>query len=400
MSVARVAEGVINLAVGHPHASLLPRQLLAEGCEAAAAVLATSDSKYDLGYADEQGNDNVLESVATFLSRTGGAAPPVLPTELFITCGVSHGLETVLSVLSRPGDVCVVTCPTYFLAARVLADHQLQLREVSCCDTEGLDFAALEALLEREPVRFLYIVTSHANPTGVTLNADARRCLVALAHKHRFWVLADEVYTYLHWGEPLPPRMRAFDEPDGPADCGVIAMNSFSKMLAPALRCGWVEAPSHVVRALSRRGYVVSGGNPAAFVSRLVVGMLEGGGVEAHLAFLQAALKERCELLQECLRAECETGGVDWDWTPPCGGYFLWLRLPEDVDVEVLVAAARTRFAVSVLPGGACSAVSVAGRKARHVRPCFSFLTLETLREGVSRLATAVRAGRNGDGAN
>lgn len=410
-SVARAPPGVVNLAVGHPSPQLLPTAVLSAACQAAgAALLAPQPTPaFNLNYGENGGEKEVRAVLAAYIGRTMGAAPT--PESLFVSAGVSHGLDACCAALTQPGDVCLVARPTYFLAARVLRDHRLRLHDVpSCAAQGGLDLDALEAELQAglRP-RLAYVITTHANPTGLTLSVAARQRLVSLAQRYGFFVLADEVYTLLSWGEQLPPRMRSFDtgecealavadgRPSPAQGSTVLALNSFSKSLAPALRCGWVEAAPPLVRLLGSRGMLVSGGCLAPFVSRLLChALLPGGGAEAHAIELAASLRARCEMLQASLDAEAAAGGVDWVCeTRPQGGYFIWMRLPQDVDCDRLVVDARERFGVSVLAGRACwQGDDAVTEPPRHVRVCFSFLSPDEMVEGVRRLAAAVRAAR------
>jgi 2-aminoadipate transaminase len=314
-----------------------------------------------------------------------------------------------------------VVRPTYFLASGVFVDHGARVLEVPADDT-GLDLRALEALLlSGVRPRLLYIVPTHANPTGCTLPAASRAALVRLAARYSFFIICDEVYHQLSWGAPVPARLRAFDvggdgdaafdgedrplaapgsvaQPQPTPGSLVISVSSFTKTLAPGLRLGWVEASAAVLARLAARSYLVSGGGVAPFASLVVLEALLSGGQDAHLARLTAAYARRCAVLCDALSAAA--GDAGWSFVQPQGGYFVWLRLPADVAADALLAAAKAR-GVAVLPGARCCGVAEQAAHTggvadapQHVRLCFAFLEDDALREGVRRLATAVADAR------
>jgi 2-aminoadipate transaminase len=297
-------------------------------------------------------------------------------------------------------------------------------------DDDGLNLAALEAILERgvRP-RFIYIVPTHANPTGATLPSAHRQALVALALRFRFFVVADEVYQHLSWGRAVPARMRAWDvgnssaaeapfdgedrplaaAPPGAAAAAaplqpapgalVVSISSFTKILAPGLRLGWVEGPPAVLTRLAQRAYLVSGGGVAPFVSLVVLEALRSGAQDAYLARLTAAYSLRCGVLCDALRAAAADAG--WSFRQPSGGYFVWLRLPEGVTAAALMPACKAR-SVAVLDGARCSGgtpeqLALMGGVAdvhQHVRLCFANLDEQQLRDGVAKLAAALADAR------
>ena len=412
-SLANVSADVLNLAVGHPAACLLPHDLLSQACAA------VTPARWVLNYGRIAGENSVREAVAAWLASSEhsstvhfgadsrAARPPgrVNAAEVFITAGVSHGLDSVCAAIASKGDVAVVVRPTYFLAAGVLRDWGLELVEVDADEDSGLDVDKLEALLQQglRP-RIVYAVTTHANPTGRTLTPAARQRLVQLAQQYRFFIIADEVYQLLSWGQPVPPRMRAYVPPDAedggsastldvtPANC-VVSIGSFTKILAPGLRVGWIEAAPSVLERLSTRGYLVSGGGVTPFASQAVREVLTSGGQDAHLASLRAELQRRCDAMCDALRHNAVRAG-GWTFTQPQGGYFLWLRLPDGMSGAALAAAARTN-GVAVLDGATCCAntdgiasTGVANAGA-HVRLCFAYLGTEQIVRGVEKLADA-----------
>jgi DNA-binding transcriptional MocR family regulator len=425
------ASGTLNLAVGHPSAALLPHAVLAAAAEAAALRMRQGgQAAFNLNYGRPAGEAPVLAALAQLLTRQAGggadadAASAALAGRLFLTNGVSHALDLLCAVLTQPGDCVLVLRPTYFLAAGILRDHGLVIVDTPS-DDSGLDVPALTELLEGgvRP-RFIYIVPTHANPSGRTLCTASRAALVALAGRFGFFIVADEVYQALTWGdEPVPARMSAWDVSDAPDDeqhfdgddrplaaradaaptplqprpgALVCSCSSFTKTLAPGLRLGWVEAPPAVLSRLAQRAYVVSGGGVAPFASMVVLEAMLSGSADAHLTHLTRTYAGRCAVLCDALREQ--QPNTRWSFMQPRGGYFVWLRLPSDVTPSALVEASKAR-AVAVLDGARCCS-ALAGPPApltggvadasAHIRLCFAFLEVDELREAVRRLAAAV----------
>ena len=417
----------MNLAVGHPTPSLLPHAVLAGAAEAAAARLREGNAAFNLGYGRIAGERPLTEALAAWLTARGAANEAAVRADrLFVTNGVSHSLDLLCSVFTRPGDAVVVVRPTYFLAFDIFRQHGLRLCNVQS-DDDGLDLSALEELLRAVQPRMLYVVPSHANPTGCTLPEAKRRALIELARRHGFFILADEVYDELSWGCQPPARLRHWDLQAAPpddevfggedrpldssaADDGaplrpsvgghVIHTSSFTKIMAPGLRLGWLEAHASVLRRLAQRAYLTSGGGVAPFTSLVVREAIRSGGLDACVTRLVDTFRRRCGVLCDALHAHAAATG--WQFRQPVGGYFLWLRLPDDVPAAALLAAASER-GVGVLDGARCCGAGggadlpltggVADTR-QHVRLCFAFLDEAELREGVARMAAALADAR------
>lgn len=363
---------VINFGIGQPDFDLLPLEIMQA---AAQARFAEGDAEF-LNYGYEQGDGRFRQALAAFLS--GGYGQNVDPGQLMVTAGASQALDLLCTLFTQPGDTVFVEEPSYFLALRILQeDHRLRAIPVAT-DEHGLIPAAVEEALARHRPRLLYTIPTFQNPTGRTLPEDRRARLVELAQAHDFLLVADEVYHLLHYGAPPPPPLAAW------SDTGhVLSIGSFSKILAPGLRLGWVQAaPEHVQRFV-RSGLVDSGGGLNPFTSNLVRVVLEEGWQENHLANLRRVYAARLKTMDAALRAHLAGRA---HWTTPQGGYFFWLTLPETVDAEALLQAALTQE-VGFLPGVRCSSV---GGLRHAMRLCFAHYNEDVIREGVRRLGAVL----------
>jgi DNA-binding transcriptional MocR family regulator len=273
--------------------------------------------------------------------------------------------------------VVFVEEPTYFLALRIFADHRLRVVSIAT-DEHGVRIDALAEALRVDRPALFYVIPTHQNPSGATLPRDRRQQLVALSQEHGFLIVADEVYHLLSYNAAPPPPLAQF------AGGGtVLSINSFSKILAPGLRLGWVQAaPTHIQR-LVNSGLLDSGGGLNPFTSALVRVVLEEGRQDEYLAHLHATYRSRIEALDAALHAELEGRAA---YVKPEGGYFFWLRLPEGYDGTALQPYAA-QHGVGFRPGVRFS--SRDGLR-NYLRLSFAFYEDAELAEGVRRLARAL----------
>ena len=389
-----IPDGVIDLGWGHPSARLHPVDAMAV---AAQHMLTRPESAQTaavpLQYGAVQGYGPLLESLAAYLSSQeayGGGV--VNPASLFVTAGASQAIDLAATLFAASGDTVLVEEPTYYLIGQIFRDHGLRIASVPA-DADGLDTAALEKML-RDGLRprLLYTIPAYQNPNGSVLSLERRRHLIELAREYDFIILADEVYQLLHYGPPPPPPMAmlAMDMPDD-ADCGgVMSLGSFSKILAPGLRLGWIQSSPGVIRRFADAGLTASGGGLNHFAATLAHTMLERGLLQENMAGLRRVYGERRDAVAAMLRAELSDRIA---FTAPGGGYFCWLTLRDaGIDAAALLPAAQAA-GVSYRPGTAFSAV---GGCRNSLRIAISLYETDEIIEGLRRLAAALDAGGAG----
>lgn len=304
------------------------------------------------------------------------------PEEVLVTSGSQQGLDLVARTLLSPGDVVVVEEPSYFGALEAFRSARVRLLGVPV-DAEGMRTDILEALLARQKARLVYTLPTFQNPSGAVLSPARRRHLLELSWRHQVPVLEDDTYSDLRYeGEPLP-SLKALD-PHG----HVIHLSSFSKVLFPGLRLGWIAAPRPLVRqlALVKQTVDLHSGTLGQWI---VEGFLSSGLLAAHLARVRAAYRKRRDVLLEALEAEAVPG---LSWNRPLGGFYVWCRLPDDVAPASLVGHAAAER-VAYLPGAASF---VEEPPAGSIRLNFTFAPEDDLREGARRLGRALRSAQAG----
>jgi DNA-binding transcriptional MocR family regulator len=371
-----VDPGVVDLRWGHPAAELLP----AEGFRAAMDAALSRQGVAALSYGRVGGPASLLEPLTEWLARHGDPVPP--GNRIFITAGISSGLDILCTLFSQPGDVALVESPVYHLALKVLRDHGLELVPVEA-DSDGIRPDSLADALERvrgsgRRPRFIYTVPTYNNPSSATMLPERRRLVAELAQTQGAVVLEDDVYRHLWFDAPPPRPLQSFAEPGV-----VIRLGSFSKILAPGLRLGWLLAPPAVVDRCNDSGLLDSGGGLSHLVAHGAGEFIRMGLLDAHVARLRQSYRARCDALLDAL-AEHMPASVAW--TRPGGGFFVWLTLPEGIDSEDLLPRAA-REGVAFVPG---SRFCCCGGCERNLRLAFSFLSEEELRDGAKRLARSL----------
>lgn len=363
--------GFIDLGMGNPDLKLLPLELLHQSAE---THFTKGDSR-SLQYGAEQGNGFFRYALSDFLGNASSAT--VNPDLLFVTTGVSSALDLLCTLCTQPGDLIYVEEPTYFLALRIFKDHNLHVVPIPM-DEDGLNVEALEDKLSESIPRFIYTIPTFQNPSGRTLSQGRREKLVELAKRYNFLVIADEVYHLLHYSEIPPTPFSAFvNEVEQ-----IISVNSFSKILAPGLRLGWIQAHGNVIKRLVGCGMLESGGGMNPFMSALVRGLIESGGLEENITHLRTEYTARLNALDGALHQYLPQA----EYMLPKGGFFFWIRLP-GVDTSELRSKAQA-LDVAIRPG---SLFSSEKGLSEYARLCFSYYEPEDLVKGVMRLQEALR---------
>lgn len=365
--------GHINFGIGQPSPDLLDLELV----HAASERFFAQAEPLDLNYGEKQGDARFRAALGGLLEREYGRPAP--PETLFLTAGNSQALDYVCSRFTRPGDTVFVEDPSYFLAFQILRDHGLEVVGIPV-DADGLDVEALERELGRHAPALLYTVPSYQNPTGRTLSQGRRARLVELSREHDFLVVADEVYQMLWYRDPPPPALGTRAE-----EGKVLSLGSFSKILAPGMRLGWIQTNAELMEGLLAGGVVNSGGSLNQFTSHVVRHAMEEELLDRHLHRLRQVLGTRVEVMDRRLRSRA---AEFLEWEVPEGGYFFWLRMRGPTDPTELrshAAGYRTGFQ----PGALFSAGAAICPD--YLRLSFARYTAAEIEEGVDRLAALLQ---------
>lgn len=363
--------GIIDLGRGHPGPELLPFTLVRSAAEQRFAEGNVSL----LQYGSEQGDRRFRTALATFLSPHYSGT--VDPDTLLITNGASSALQLICTLFAKPGDTVFVEEPSYFLALRIFADHHLNVVSLPI-DDEGMLVDALADHLEQVRPAFLYTVPTFQNPTGITMSADRRERLVALSLQYDLLVVADEVYHLLSYRASPPPSLATYSP-----SAHLISLGSFSKILAPGLRLGWLQTSPQLLERLMAGGLLQSGGGLNPFTSALVSSALESGRQDEHLGRLKRSYRERAESLDKALQKQM---AELVHYKKAEGGYFIWLELPHGINAERLLEKSLYS-GLRFQPGERFSSTSTFKN---FVRLSFSYHNTTELAQGVERLRLSI----------
>ena len=297
---------------------------------------------------------------------------------VLVTNGSLQADAFLFEHLIRPGDDVVVERPTYDRTLLGLRNLGARIHQVSL-DSDGIDVDELRKLLE-SGVRpaLAHVIPNFQNPAGVTLSEARRRVLIDLAREYRFTIFEDDPYAEIRFrGEPLPSMLSLESDQDSSV---VVHASSFTKTVCPGVRIGYLIGSAKLIADIARRAvntYISPNMLAAVTVHQFCV----GGSFEPSIATVRAALAQRASLLAAALRREIP----GCRFHEPDGGYFLWVELPEDVDVDKLAPAATAR-GVAVVRG--TDFLLEGGHHA--LRLAFSAVTTDHVDEGVRRLAAAI----------
>ena len=362
--------GIISLAGGLPSPKTFPVDAFAR---AAATVLA-EDGPAALQYAASEGLPALREAVAQWLPWD------VDPAQVLITTGSQQGLDLVAKVLVDEGSRVLVETPTYLGALQAFTPMEPTIVSVASDDEGPLvdDFAAT-AGHDSGRARFMYLLPNFQNPTGRTMSEARRAALVAKADELDVPLVEDNPYGDLWFDQPPPAPLTARN----PEGC--IYLGSFSKVLAPGLRLGYVVAPQAIYPKLLQAKQAADLHSPS-FNQRLVAEVLKDGFLERHVPTIRALYKRQRDAMHAALERELASLGVTW--SRPDGGMFLWARLPEGMNAIELLPEAVERN-VAFVPGAAFYAEAP---DARTLRLSFVTASPAQIDAGIKALADTVRA--------
>lgn len=361
-----------NFVFGHNDPAEVPADELAE---IAAKVIREQGSRLAMYYLGQgpQGHLGLREFVAAKLGRSRGIA--CTADDIVLTSGSLQGMDLVNATFIEPGDTVIIEEFTY--GGAIGKVQRLGANVVAApLDDDGIRMDALEAILRDlkdrgKTPKFVYTIPTVQNPTGSIMPLDRRHRLLELSAEYGVPIFEDECYADLAWKDGAPPALYALDP------SRVVHVGSFSKSLAPALRVGYIVASWDVLsRVLARK---TDAGSPA--IEQMVIAEYFGREFDSHLKSLKTALRRKLDVMVEAVEREF---GTSAELFVPKGGIFLWLKLPDHVDVRTFVQPALDQ-GVAFNPGPEWACVPESAKS--HIRLCFALPDEDTIREGVAELA-------------
>ena len=385
-----VPDTMRNFIVGQPSESLIPRQVLDTAFQ---RTLLFNTDPYIYQYASSQGPLPLRKQLARYLSSTGLYPSQISEKHLCISFGNSSGIAMAISSLSKPGDRVVVEDPTYFLIGKILRDAGLDMSTCTVDPHKGLDIDMFESLVSSIKPRLVYLNPIHHNPTGSVMPLSTRERILHLSKEHDFIILSDEPYVMLSFDHSTSSEVfsslsltasRLF--PDDSFK-NLVCFGSFSKILTPGLRCGWMAAHPDVISIISQHGALASGGGPPSFISETIRQIIANNELDMHVSFLRTELRDRATAMCAAVH---EGFGDAVTFHYPQGGYFVYVSVVDEdfdsVDFQRFMDN-HTDPCIQILASPRCSVTGTC--KANSMRLAFSFYSPDEIRDNVRLLADA-----------
>ena len=371
---------IISFAGGLPAPEVFPVERFREACDRVLATQSTATAA--LQYGPSEGYKPLRELIVAQMAKYG-----ILATvdNVLITSGSQQALDLIAKLFINRGDRILVESPTYLGALQAFDLMGAEYVTVPI-DGQGLQSRLLEGALRSGP-KFMYVLPNFQNPGGVTLSEDRRMQLVWLSDKYGIPIIEDDPYGQLRYeGEHLPPLV-VLDRTNVARDSGyllgnVIYLSTFSKVLAPGLRLGWIVAPPDVIARLSQLKQSADL-HTSTFAQMIAYEVARDGFLDEHVKLIRRVYGERRNTMLEALQ---DYFPAEVSWTHPKGGLFLWVTLPSGIDTMKLLDTAL-RQDVAFVPG---EPFYPGGEDGSHMRLNFSNATPEQIREGIRRLSIAV----------
>lgn len=333
-----------------------------------------------LQYAPTEGIDELRKELAGFMYKRGLKASS---ENLLITSGSQEALDLLGRVLVDRGDWILMENPTYLGALQAFVVYEPCIEGASM-DEDGVNVEAVERTLREARrrgarVKFIYTIPTCHNPTGSTQSLERRKSVLELAEEYDTLVVEDDPYSYFTFEGEEPPSLKSMDNSGR-----VIYVSTVSKLLAPGLRLGWVIADETLINALAVAKQAVTLQSPT-LCQYVLLEALRRNLIEKQLPRIKEIYRKRRDVMLEALNEHMPEGA---QWTRPRGGMFVWLTTPSQVNLDALLPLALEKYRVAYVPG---TSFHVDGSGHNTARLSFSYPPLDSMKEGVARLARMIK---------
>ncbi len=370
--------GIISFAGGLPFSGLFP---IEEVKDIASAVL-DREGEIALQYGPTEGDGRLIQFLAGWMREKEGA--DISEDNILIVSGAQQALDLIGKIFIDPGDPIVLGLPSYLGGIQAFNSFRANMIGAPL-DKKGMDMEAVESALKANKdknrrVKFVYVVPDFQNPSGVTLSKERRQKLLDLADEYETIVVEDSPYRDLRFGGEPIPMLKAMDR-----NGFVLSVHTFSKILFPGTRLGWIVADKPIMDKLVMAKQPTDLCSPPLTQS-IVYEFCRRGRLDAHIKKIVEVYRKKRDLMVKALEEHMPQGsGVDW--TFPDGGLFLWVKLPEHMDTAELFPKAVERKVAYVV--GSAFHFDRSGKNTMRLN--FSYPTEEQIEEGIKRLADLIK---------
>ncbi len=373
-----VAEGdIISFGGGMPSPATFPRQQIIE-------IITEGINEHGdklLQYGTTQGLKELRSELRNFMEWKGINVSSI--DNILILSGSQQGLDMFGKVFIDEGDVVLMELPTYLAAINAFKPYNPEFVGLKM-DDDGIIISALERILKKleskhKKIKFLYTVPTCQNPAGVTLSMERRKRLLELASEYDFLIIEDDPYSLILY-EPIEVApLKSMD-----AEGRVVHLSTFSKILSPGLRLGWIVADDKLIEKFVLAKQVMDLCT-SPLLQYIAYGALKRKVIQENLTKIRALYKTKRDKMLEALETYFPDG---CKWTRPIGGLFIFVWVPERVNTKELIKDCSKKYKVVYVPG---QSFFVDGSGTNTMRLNFSYPTMEEIEEGIKRLGQAIK---------
>jgi 2-aminoadipate transaminase len=368
--------GTISFGGGLPDPEIFPY----DAAEKAAIRAIRERGRQALQYSPTEGDPFFLEQVAAYMGRLG---EKVVPEQLLAVASSQQALDLLAKVFIDDGAPVIIERPCYA--------GTLQAFQMSGADFHGVDMdddGIIPELLEKKVIelieqnnkpRFVCLIPDFQNPSGINLSLERRHEILRMASKYDLLLVEDSPYRELRFEGELLPSLWSLD-----TEGRVIQLKTFSKVFCPGFRIGWVAAPTEVIEKLvmAKQGTDLC---TSAYIAIVSGYLLQDGMIEKQIELSKKLYANKAQAMLDALEKHMpKIEGLSW--SIPTGGMFLWVRLPEGMDVVEMISEA-VKLKVAYVPG---TAFYTDGSGRNEMRWNYSYPTIEQIQKGVQRIAGLV----------
>jgi 2-aminoadipate transaminase len=369
---------IISLAGGLPDTDSFPDEIFSEVWGAVATTYKASS----LQYGPTEGLLELRQDICEIMHSEGAIARP---DEILVTAGGQQAIALAIGAFIDPGDIVIAEGPTYPGAVPTLTTNHAHVVHIPL-DTNGMSIDSLEEHLDRldsqgRRPKLIYTIPNFHNPGGVTMSLERRHRLVALAAERDILIVEDNPYGAIRFEGEALPSLYELDAGAG----GVVYLSTFSKILSPGVRIGWVAAPAPILRKMNLGKQAIDLCS-STLGQRFIIEYLRRHDWREHVGRLNMIYRSRRDAMLAALSNEFPTEAI---WSHPQGGLFVWATLPEYLQTSELLARAIERHQVAFVPG---AAAFLDGQGQHSMRLNFSSSSEEKITEGVHRIGAAIEA--------
>ncbi|MCD6359941.1 MAG: PLP-dependent aminotransferase family protein [Armatimonadetes bacterium] len=337
------------------------------------------DWKVMLQYGSTQGYQPLREELSKWMKGHGINVDPY--KEIMITTGSQEALDLVARVFLDPGDVIIVGSPTYLSALSAFKMQEPDIREAKLDKNgmipEELEKTVKQVISEEKQVKFLYVIPSFQNPTSSLLTMERREKIIELAKKYDFLIVEDNPYGYISFEGPMPTPIKGLDD-----DKRVIYTSTFSKIVSPGMRIGWVCAHEEFIMKMreAKSSTIISNSLPSQYAAAK---LFMRGDVDKQIEKMKKVYRKKRDVMLEAMATYFPK---EAKWNHPKGGLFLWVELPKSVNATELLMEAVNR-GVAYIPGSNFYTTETHN----HIRLNYSHPSMDDIVEGIKILGELLK---------